>query len=120
MRWIESYRQLEDAKAAFPLLSITWEHKSSEAWKSYRSKATKRGLDFTLNRVQVTDFVTDNCFYCGAAPDPFNGMDRVDNDKGYVDGNVVTSCRMCNVAKNSHSRDEFESWAVRVASKVNS
>jgi len=58
--------------------------------------------------------IRGDCVYCGAAPDPLNGVDRVDNNLGYIAGNIVSSCKMCNIAKNNHSVDEFLSWIERV------
>jgi hypothetical protein len=43
-----------------------------------------------------------------------NGIDRVDNSKGYVEDNVVPCCKYCNTAKNTMSRDEFFKWIKRV------
>lgn len=40
-----------------------------------------------------------------------NGIDRVDNDKGYVPGNVSPCCWVCNIAKGTMSLDE---WAEMV------
>jgi bacterioferritin-associated ferredoxin len=44
------------------------------------------------------------CFYCGEAPATaskcqLNGIDRVDNDVGYVEANVVPCCPTCNYMK---------------------
>ena len=44
--------------------------------------------------------------------------DRVDNDGGYVEDNVVTACNFCNQAKHTHTRAEFEEWAKRVAARL--
>ena len=43
-----------------------------------------------------------------------NGIDRVDNDKGYVRGNIVPCCTNCNIAKNTFLITEFEEWINRV------
>lgn len=78
--------------------------------QTLRHKAKRRGLEWTLPEGLALDLVTDNCFYCGAAPKPTNGIDRVDNSKGYVENNVVTSCRSCNVAKLDRPLDGFLAW----------
>jgi len=67
------------------------------------------------------------CFYCGVEPSYtrkrkylggkdviFNGIDRVNNNKGYVKGNCVTACFKCNQAKHSMSKDEFLEWIKKV------
>lgn len=37
----------------------------------------------------------------------WNGIDRIDSAKGYVEGNVVPCCKFCNEMKSDKSRDEF-------------
>lgn len=88
------------------------------AWERYRGNAKTRGREFDLPRRLFEDLLTDNCFYCGHAPDPINSIDRVDNDGGYVEDNVVTACNFCNQAKHTHTRAEFEEWAKRVAARL--
>lgn len=80
-----------------------------------------------------------NCHYCGSKPSntqpdvryetrrgkkekliitPFvlkyNGIDRIDCNKGYVDGNVVSCCKKCNFAKNSLSQYEFKKHIIKI------
>lgn len=44
-----------------------------------------------------------------------NGIDRVDNTKGYSIDNCVAACRRCNVAKADMTPDQFREWVLRVA-----
>lgn len=76
--------------------------------------AAKRGYAWELTELTVSGIVIQPCHYCGKEPTPFNGLDRVDNAQGYVAGNVVSCCRMCNVAKNNHTVEEFLTWIERV------
>lgn len=117
MDWNDSVRQLEYAKRVFDTVDLT-NHPANRGWVVALSTAKSRGLEFALNRVEYTDLVLDNCFYCTAEPSPINGIDRVDNSKGYVRGNTVTCCKRCNVAKNDHSREEFETWAIRLGANL--
>ena len=82
---------------------------------TYRSVAKQYGHVWELPDALALDLMTDSCFYCGAVPSPVNGIDRVDNARGYEVNNVVTACRMCNVAKNKYSREAFETWVQRAA-----
>lgn len=43
-----------------------------------------------------------------------NGIDRVDNKKGYEDENSVSCCKFCNFAKHTMSEDDFYLWIKRV------
>lgn len=86
--------------------------------------ASRRGYKFSLTKKYVKDICSRSCFYCGKQPsqsngkdlnryyggDLFihNGLDRVDNTKGYIDGNVVPCCWSCNRIKGSFSIQEFQ------------
>lgn len=80
----------------------------------YRAMSKLRGHSFELDSRLVMDLVTDFCFYCGVPPSPVHGIDRVDNAKGYIFGNVVTCCRRCNTAKSDLSPQEFREWVDRI------
>lgn len=79
-----------------------------------------------LSREEIKDLIFGDCFYCGAQPSQvmnignnisgrkmaflYNGIDRVDNTKGYSLNNCVTSCRYCNAGKNTLSPKEYIEW----------
>lgn len=86
---------------------------------SYGTSARYRGVSFSLHRELFEDLATDSCFYCGNAPKQFNGIDRVNNERGYEFGNVVTCCSTCNVAKGTKTVMEFATWTARIGSRVN-
>ena len=71
-------------------------------FKQIRNAAKRRNLEFTLTLEDVEQLLNLPCFYCR---EPKNmevgtGIDRKNNNLGYVPGNVVPCCRICNVAKN--------------------
>jgi hypothetical protein len=89
----------------------------------YKNKACKKGRNFSLTKSEFKQLVQANCRYCGCEPSqaikckgttkqPFiyNGIDRVDNEKGYSLGNVATCCLKCNYAKRDMSEAEFKKW----------
>jgi hypothetical protein len=82
-------------------------------YNQYRCGAMSRGLEFTLTRDEVSELVRSPCHYCGQEPSPIVGIDRVDNLRGYVAGNVVPCCRKCNRAKDVYSQSEFMHWIKR-------
>jgi hypothetical protein len=96
---------------------------------SYRRGAKKRGYSFELTEGQCSELFIQDCFYCGASPStvvrlpknalPFlcNGIDRVDNSKGYEEGNVVACCNRCNKAKHTMTAADFVALCSRVASR---
>lgn len=64
-----------------------------------KQQAKNRKYAYELSKPDVETLVKAPCVYCGAAPDPFNTVDRLDNRVGYVLDNVVSCCKACNLAK---------------------
>lgn len=99
-------------------------------YNDYRMKARGiRGLNFTLTREQFKIITQQNCFYCGTKPKNkwvyhkrcskdgnyiYNGIDRVNNDIGYMIENCVPCCKKCNTAKSNFALDEFKIWIKQV------
>lgn len=81
----------------------------------YQQEAKRRKKIYKLPDALAADLMTDNCYYCGESPKPLNGIDRVDNEVGYLPNNVVTACKYCNLAKAKYSKEEFEGWLSRAA-----
>lgn len=83
------------------------------------SNAKKRNLEWELSNKDFYKLTSRNCFYCGAAPSSvkyckgyngsyiYNGIDRVDNSKGYSRDNCVSCCFKCNNAKRNMTLKEF-------------
>ena len=44
----------------------------------------------------------------------YNGVDRIDNSRGYEEGNVVPCCRQCNWSKRDLTTEQFLAWVLRV------
>ena len=95
---------------------------------SVKSGAKKRGLEFSLTLDQYISIVSQNCYWCGeepllknpkaermpTIPAPANGIDRLNNEVGYVYANCVPSCQKCNVAKNNYDTQEFLQWVKKI------
>jgi hypothetical protein len=95
--------------------------KQNKILTAYQSGARKRGHVWDLSVFEFSDFVSQDCHYCGCPPDcgndefRYNGLDRLDNNKGYYAGNVVPCCWTCNKAKGNLPYDEFRKWIFRVS-----
>lgn len=98
----------------------------------YKYNAKKRGYSFELNKEEFSDLINSNCHYCGSEPKnnrkilandsngfTYNGIDRVDNSIGYSFNNCVTSCKICNRAKDILTYDEFINWIKTVHNYLN-
>lgn len=85
-------------------------------WQYIRT-ANKRDIPFTLSKENFRILTKQNCRYCGTSPSNifkkrsgdyiYNGIDRVDNNKGYVKENVVACCKKCNLMKLDYSVKDF-------------
>lgn len=100
------------------------------AFSAMRNKmktyAEKRGHEWQLTDEQIRQLTKQSCHYCGAKPLQvsggsgfhgnyvYNGLDRVDNAKGYTIDNVVPCCKACNFAKGARTLEEFKIWATQL------
>ncbi len=95
----------------------------------YKHQANRRKLDFDLSYEDFKILTSGDCFYCGLepkqihAPDTYrelkyNGIDRVDNTKGYIKGNCVSCCKICNTAKSNMNQQQFLDWIKKVYDKM--
>jgi hypothetical protein len=92
--------------------------------KNYKQSAKRKSYSFLLSKEEFTKFITSPCHYCGALETNthcvknltvnrefhYNGIDRMDNSKGYCLENCVTACMFCNYAKRTQSYDDFIVW----------
>jgi hypothetical protein len=77
-------------------------------WNHYVKNAKKRNINFTLSKNIFNSLIIQKCFYCNYIKDSeVNGIDRIDNNKGYIEDNVVSCCQNCNTMKGSQHPLEF-------------
>lgn len=87
--------------------------KSSLSHRFHNSKrsAKERNYDFKLTKEEYGKITNNNCIYCnridGNKYGKFVGIDRVNNDNGYVLGNIVPTCKICNKMKGTLTYYEF-------------
>jgi len=98
----------------------------TQVFKRYMKGAIKRQLVFDLTLEEFTSLSGADCVYCGDPPSigcegvVRNGVDRVDSSKGYVQGNVVSCCKTCNIMKHKFTAKQFIDKAIQVADKSKS
>jgi hypothetical protein len=102
----------------------------------YKNQAKRRKINFELSQDQFKDLIFQNCFYCGCPPanyfnnyrkknhakhliTMYNGIDRMDCTKGYIEGNCVPCCGKCNYSKRTMGYEEFKEWVVQVYTHMN-
>lgn len=99
--------------------------------RTYKRNAKDRNFSFEIPCNDFKNLTSSNCFYCGVAPFLtgsttntygfylYNGIDRIDNSKGYTLENTVSCCKICNTAKNDLSLDDFKKWILKVSKNIN-
>jgi hypothetical protein len=91
--------------------------------------AAGRGLSWELTE-QFLSLVTARCFYTGRLPSltvksragevfTYNGIDRIDNTKGYYPENCRTCCVEVNYMKRKMSDAEFRVLIAQVYKRMN-
>ncbi len=92
-------------------------------FRTYKRGARNRKLEFNLSLERFRSLTKQPCIICGIKPAKryrhslkltsykhayvYNGIDRVNNKKGYIDGNVAPCCWRCNLAKADLSLQDF-------------
>lgn len=96
----------------------------------YKRAALKRNLSWTLSNEEAKNLFKSNCYYCNLEPCNvcnkrklkgefiYNGIDRLDNNKGYTIENCVTCCKICNRAKFQMTEDDFKKWIKRAYQNI--
>lgn len=116
-RNIPHKNRLSDKEAAQRVLFAT-----------YKAGAHKRSLEWGLTLEHFCEIIHMPCRYCGNENTntykpanrlqsdnvAYNGIDRIDNNKGYVETNVGPCCIKCNIAKRSMTEQEFLQWVTNI------
>ena len=87
----------------------------------YKKRAEKSNLKFEIKLEEFKKIIFQPCVYCGEIESNttkrkmmdrtiklnHNGIDRVDNDKGYILENCVSCCKICNLMKRDLSYNQW-------------
>jgi len=109
-----------------------WEHKNvprgraafNKLYGRYKAQAKSRGFSFRLSIKYFQEITKQNCHYCRIEPLSktkgnngnyiYNGIDRIDNMRGYTKGNVAPCCKQCNAMKGTMPQTEFLAHVERI------
>jgi len=93
----------------------------------YKRNAKNRNIEFNLSLKQFENITSKNCYYCNSQPSNeykghlqsngsfvYNGIDRIDNNKGYFLENCVPCCHDCNWMKRDLSVETFKSHIEKI------
>jgi len=102
----------------------------NKLFSAYKRGAENREHIFSLEKEVFRKLTSANCFYCGDKPlqvcknngkssffgnYTYNGIDRLDNTKGYIENNCVTCCFICNQMKLTMGLKEFVSQCKKIS-----
>lgn len=93
-------------------------------FRNYRKEALRRDLKWELTLEEFAELTKQSCYLCGIEPTGryvhwyakkkfadhpyiYSGIDRFDNSKGYVSGNVISACKTCNMLKKTMDIEMF-------------
>lgn len=96
-------------------------------YRGYKRNAKNRNVSFDISLKEFSELTSQKCFYCGCEPNQkyyghkeangyflYNGLDRLDNTKGYTLENCVPCCGYCNWMKKDMTVEEFEGHIRRI------
>ena len=78
----------------------------------------RRNLEWDITFEQFKSFWKEPCTYCGTEIKTI-GLDRVDNNIGYVMSNIVPCCKWCNYMKRTYTVEELISQCKKIVEKLN-
>jgi hypothetical protein len=93
----------------------------TNVYKNYQQGAKSRDIEFNLTLKDFEDNIFKNCHYCGREPQnvinmthgrqlKYNGLDRIENEVGYQNNNILPCCIICNRMKMDMGINEFSSY----------
>lgn len=99
-------------------------------FRHYVASAERRGLKWNLSVAVYCGIIYSKCHYCDIEPMNqvtlkshvvlVNGVDRKDNNIGYLEENCVPCCIVCNRAKGTMSYEDFMKWIRRLKNENSS
>jgi len=111
-------RTLEAWEAAYRLFKTNTRNRIKQAKDN---KLGEKKFELTLTLEEYKEIASSSCFYCGDSPQLWkrkminvNGIDRSNNNIGYIKDNCVACCKTCNRAKHAMTLSEWEAWISRI------
>lgn len=97
-----------------------WNHFVHYMWKAAKDRAEKRGLEFNIEEGDI--IIPDRCPLLNVpiefgTKEDYNrspSLDRIDNTKGYIKGNVWVISKKANLMKSSATLEELQTFCKNV------
>jgi hypothetical protein len=119
MTFVERCRQISVYHGGIGSNCDYWTDVKGYQYSDYKYKMKSK--DFQLTKEEYENIRCRDCTYCGRSctDTHTNGIDRIDNNIGYVVGNCTTSCRDCNISKRTLQFDIFVSQNKKITLCMN-
>ena len=102
---------------------------ANDIFYGYKCGAKKRKLEFNITFEEFFLLSQKECYYCGQEPKSiskistngefiYNGIDRMDNTKGYVKDNIKPCCGICNQMKMDMSLEIFLKKVIQISERL--
>ena len=101
---------------------IEWQSANTENgslncyFKDIRYGSEKRGIPFEIDKDDVVEMSQRPCYYCNQLIERY-GVDAIEFRVGFVEGNVVPCCTLCNKMKKDNDWRDFVRMACNIAAK---
>ena len=78
-------------------------------YSQYRYRAIQKNIEFLLSEEEFNKIIHDDCYICGKETKNYhiNGIDRTNNNNGYVLDNCMACCSECNYMKREYDLQEI-------------
>lgn len=106
---------------------VKGEDPSTKMYRRAKQRAKEKGIGFDLEKSDV--IIPEFCPILGVKLEPHVGhsggrpnspaLDRIDNSKGYIKGNVVVISHLANMMKSSATKEQLVAFADWVYKEVN-
>ena len=81
----------------------------------YKTNAKNRNYEFKLSLFDFASIIIQSCYYCDKKDGIYNGIDRINNSKGYIKDNCVPCCKACNFMKKAQTKEKFITKCIQIA-----
>lgn len=111
----KAYRQRPEIKEATRLRAKIYNNTPWGKFVIYKKNAQRTKRVFTLQFEEFEKIINLPCHYCGKiAP---SGIDRKNNNEGYISENSLPCCWDCNFAKRSTEYESFIRICIKISNK---
>jgi hypothetical protein len=89
----------------------------ASSYSQYKQRAIKKlGTLFELSKLEFDEIIENPCYICGKQNSTThqNGIDRYNNDNGYIIDNCRSCCYNCNIIKKTMNFDDFIDILLRI------